>query len=243
MNRLVKFYRWHPSIAILATIIFVELIGGVVLSVAVLVATSREMKLFAMSLCFSNKCVHSYFDDIAQSLLIFKATLDVAVAISTVGGIFVALLSYFSSASNYALANHIEHLKVFREYLEAEIRRRDRLAVEAFDSLLWYGKIFAESRNGKTQVSGEYVGFIKSLNEIICESNQRSVVGTPGGFSYRDHQRKIRDHLFEIGIVVYIAPRNDYFEMEDQLFSLIHRIGQSFCSPGSVAEITKRQYH
>jgi hypothetical protein len=31
--------------------------------------------------------------------------------------------------------------------------------------------------------------------------------------------------------------------MEEQLFSLLHRIGQSFCPPGALADIVVRNYH
>jgi hypothetical protein len=243
MNKIREFFKKQAGITLLAVFIFFIFILGLVIAIVVWVATSMRGGFFALPICFSNDCVKWYLGEIDQSLLIIKATVDVSVAIATSGGIFVALLSYFNTSSNAALANHIEHLKVFCEYLESEIKKRDRLSTRSIDALLLYGKIFAQSRNGKTSVSNEYKIFIKALNLIIEESNGRCVVGTPGGFSYKDHQRKIKDHLAEAGIVVYMAPRNDYFEMEEQLFSLLHRIGQSFCPPGALADIVVRNYH
>lgn len=242
MIRLQRFFREQPSIAFLAGLIVVVLAVGFTISVVVAGTTIWRDELYLRSICLSNDCAKDYLGKIDQSFVIFKSAIDLGVSIATIGGIFVALLSYLSTSSNAALANHIEHLKVFCEYLDAEIKKRDRLSSQHVDALLLYGKIFSQSRSGKTTVSEDYLEFIKNLNLIIEESNQRSVVGTPGGFSYRDHQRRIKEHLAGAGIVVYLAPRNDYFEMEEQLFSLLHRIGQSFCPPGVLPDLVAQNY-
>jgi hypothetical protein len=242
MNKLRKFCKEQPSVASLATLILFVLILGSFLSIVVLVVTTWRSGIYLSPLCFSNGCVKDYFSKIDQSLAIFKAVMDLGVSIATIGGIFVALLSYFSTSSNAALANHIEHMKVFCEYLESEVKKRDRLSSQHIDALLLYGKIFNQSRSGKTTVSDDYRVFSERLNSIIDESNSRSVVGAPGGFSYKEHQRQVKEHLMGAGIVVYMAPRNDYFEMEEQLFSLLHRIGQSFCPPGVLPDLVERNY-
>jgi hypothetical protein len=238
-----SFCRERPSIAVLGGAIFFIMFIGVFLAFVVLIVTSKSDGLFDMTFCFSNECATDYFKKIDQSLLIIKATFDISVAIATVGGIFVALLSYFNAAGNAALTNHIEHLKVFCDYIETEIKKRERLRSSQIDALLLYGTIFSQSRSGKTTVSEDYKSFVVKLNELVQESNDRCVIGTPGGFSYKDHQRRIRDHLIAAGIGVYMAPRNDYFEMESQLFSLLHRIGQSFCPPGSLVQMIERKYY
>lgn len=226
----------------LGLIILLILLCGLGIFAAVIISTSNEKGYFQSPFCWKSTCVKDYLGATEQAFIIAKATLDLGVAIATIGGIFVALLSYFSTSTNAALTNHIEHLKVFGEYLEAEISKRDRLSSQQIDTLFLYGKIFNKSRLGKTTVSNDYAHFVEKLNALIGESNERSVVGTPGGFSYNDHQRRIRDHMANAGVIVYMAPRNDYFEMEGQLFSLLNRISQSFCSPGSVPGLTSRKY-
>lgn len=244
MNKLCRFVKESPaSLTALGVVIIVPVVVGFGFSAWVLVSTIISENLASSPLCFSNECVQFFLGKTEQSFAIAKATLDLGVAVATIGGIFVALLSYFSSASNAALTNHIEHLKVFREYLESEIGKRDRLSLPLIDGLYLYGVIFTQSRSGKTTVSDEYLSFIKKLNCIIDESNQRCVQGTPGGFSYNDHQRRVRDHLIAAGVTIYVAPRNDYFETEGQLFSLLDRIGQSFCSPGVLPPILSRTYY
>lgn len=242
MNRVRRFFREQPGIAFLAVVIAIVLSAGLIVSITIAGISTWREGFYVRPICLANECVKEYLAKIDQGYTILKAAIDLAVSIATIGGIFVALLSYLSTSSNAALANHIEHLKVFCEYLDAEIKKRDRLSSQNIDSLLLYGKIFSQSRSGKTTVSEDYFDFIGRLNLIIEESNQRSIVGTPGGFSYRDHQRKIKEHLAAAGIVVYIAPRNDYFEMEEQLFSLLHRVSQSFCPPGSLPNLVPRNY-
>jgi hypothetical protein len=244
MNKVRKFIKEQPaSLITLGAVITAALLFGLILSFWVMIDTITEKNLNSLPWCFSSSCLEHFFNETNQVYVIIKATLDSAVAIATIGGIFVALLSYFATASNYALTNHIEHLKVFTEYLDTEIKKRDRLSPPLIDTLYFYCSIFTQSRSGKTTVSDTYEKFINELNAIIHESNQRCVAGTPGGFSYNDHQRKIRDHLASIGITVHIAPRNDYLEMEGQLFSLLHRVNQSFCTPGALPEMQKRTYY
>lgn len=244
MNRLRKFLRDQPtSFVALGFLLIAILLTGLAFSLTIMVATIINEDLNLLPLCLSHSCFKWFFEQTETAFLTAKATFDIGVAIATIGGIFVALLSYFSSSANSALTNHIEHLKVFSEYLDSEIKKRSRLSAPLIDTLYLYGFIFRQSRNGKTSVSDDYENFIKGINLIIDESNQRCVVGTPGGFSYKDHQRKIRDHLAIVGITVNTAPRNDYLEMEDELFSLLNRISQSFCSSNTLPVIAKREYY
>lgn len=244
MNKIKKILREQPpSFLILSVVIAAILLCGLSSAVIVFVSTIQELELYKLPWCFTNECFKDFSEKTDQVFTIAKTTFDFGVAIATIGGIFVALLSYFNSSANSALTNHIEHLKIFTEYLNAEIKKRERLSASLIDSLYLYGVIFKQSRNGKTDVSDEYDDFIKCLNKIIRESNERCVIGTPGGFSYNDHQRRIRDHLATAGITVHTAPRNDYLEMEDQLFSLLHRISQSFCNPRALPSILRREYY
>lgn len=231
------------SLLFLGFVLALIFVLGFGLSITSALVSIYDKNLIEHDICFNGDCVKRLLQEIEPALGIAKGAIDFGVAIATIGGIFVALLSYLSSANNAALTNHIEHLKIFAEYIESEVKKRDRLSYSNFDTLLLYGKIFNQSRVGKTTVSDGYRVFISDLNNVIEESNERCIGGTPGGFSYKDHQRRIRDHLCSLGIVIYAAPRNDYFEMENQLFSLLHRLNQSFCPPGVLPDIAARKYY
>lgn len=244
MNKIKAIFSGQPwGLTLLGTLLASILLLGLGLAIAVLVWSSLDRNLFLKDFCLSRECVVFYMGAVDQSLLIAKATFDLGVAVATMGGIFVALVSYFNTSGNAALANHIEHLKVFCEYLDSEIKKKDKLSDQLIDSLLLYGFIFNQSRNGRTTVSQEFKDLIAGLNNIIAKSNDICKAGASKGFDYREHQRRVRDHLAPVGVRLYIAPRNDYFEMEQQLFSLLHRISQSFCAPGSLPTLTPREYY
>lgn len=243
MNSIKNVLHSQPrSLIVLGVTLALILIVGIGFAVVIAIVTVLDKQLYLENICFNSECVSHFLKNIDSATSTAKAAIDFGVAIATMGGIFVALLSYFNSSSNSALTNHIEHLKVFAEYFEAELDKRDRLSRSHFDILLLYGKIFSLSRIGKTTVSNDYKIFLNGVNKIINESNERCSIGTPGGFSYKEHQRRVRDHMIEVGITIYTAPRNDYFEMEKQLFSLLDRISQSFCPAGELPGIHNQRY-
>ena len=232
----------YPEIAYFSKLIFAIVITGVLISFLLFMLISYEHGYFFRVFCFSNECLNSYFLSMSIPYKIAEKALALAVAIATIGGIYIALASYLSSISNSAFTNHIEHLKIFIDYLNVEISKRDRLSDSLFDSLLLYSKIFSQSRLGKTSVSPEFKHVIEKLNAIIAKSNKNFETGTKKGFNYNEHQKEVRNLLSGVGIFIYFAPRNDYFEFEGQIFSLLNRLGQSFCSHGELPEISTRKY-
>lgn len=232
----------YPEIAFFSKLIFAIITVGFIVSIILFFIISIENEFFSRDLCFESECLESFSKIMAIPYSIAEGSVSVAVALTTIGGIYIALASYLSSISNAAFTNHIEHLKIFIDYLNSEIAKRDRLSPILFDSLLLYSTIFNQSRLGKTTVSAKFRNTIKKLNEKIEEANLRFEVGCTGGFDYKKHQRDVRDLLAEVGITLYLAPRNDYFDFEGQLFSLLNRLGQSFCPVGELPEISVRKY-
>jgi hypothetical protein len=192
--------------------------------------------------CLNRECVGYFLETFDSPLLISKGTLDVLVGIATIGGIIVALLSYLSSASTSALTNHIAHFSVFQSYVAGEIKNRNRLSPSSIDILVWYNLIFSTSRSGKTDVSKDYLEFISELNSLIDQSNSQAVHATTGSFRYKPHQERIINHMKRAGLELYFSPRNDFFEIEGQVFSLIDRINQSFCYSNTVPTLHARNY-
>lgn len=225
-------------------IFFIKIIAllGLGLSTISFANTLISEKLYDQSLCISNKCLESFYTSYEYSLLTLKATFDTLVAFSTIGGIVVALLSYLNTASTAALSNHIAHYSIFQNYVANEISRRSRVSASSVDNLVWYNYIFSTSRSGKTNVSKEYVKFIKELNELISESNKSAEKAIDGSFRYKPHQEKIIAHLEKSGLELSYLPRNDFFEIEGQIFSLIDRVNQSFCYTQDIPQLTKRKY-
>lgn len=215
---------------------------GFGLSLITTVYTGIKDGFFSLPLCFHKECVKSVITEFEYSFTIAKATLDFLVAVATIGGIIVALLSYLNSSSTAALTNHIAHFSIFQNYIINEIAKRDRISPASVDNLVWYNLIFSTSRSGKTDVSERYIKFVKELNVLIGQSNVQAERAHHGSFRYKPHQEKIIPQLKKAGIDVSFLPRNDFFEMEGQLFSLINRVNQSFCYSNSVPLLEERRY-
>lgn len=151
-------------------------------------------------------------------------------------------MSYIASVSTSALANHIAHYTIFQEYLINEIAKRDRISSTSIDILRWYNHIFSASRTGRMTVSSEYIEYINALNKLITQSNEQAKKAKDGEFRYKPHQEKIKTLLSQTGIAVEFQPRNDFYEIEGQIFSLISGINRSFCYSEFVEELVERRY-
>jgi len=198
--------------------------------------------LFERTACFTSECFKEVFTVLEPALSIGKVASDLLITVATVGGIVVALLSYFSAVSNSALANHISHFSTFQSYMNNEIAKRGRLHASSIDVFKWYNTIFPESKSGAMNVSVGYKDFVEGLNFRVNESNQLANTATGESFRYKPHQVAIKGHLELIGINFSLQPRIEYYEIEDQIMSLIGCVNNAFCLNSHVAALLVRKY-
>lgn len=192
--------------------------------------------------CFRPECFDELFKVLEPAFKIGKTASDLLITVATVGGIVVALLSYFSAVSNSALANHISHFSTFQSYMNNEISKRSRIHASSIDIFKWYNSIFPESKSGSMGVAAGYKDFIKRLNIRVDESNQLANTATGESFRYKPHQVAIRNHLEIIGVALSLQPRIEYYEIEDQIMSLIGCVNNAFCLDSQVPELLARRY-
>lgn len=230
------------TMKLLSWILAIISISGFMLSLITYIGNAIDYDLFARPICLTKECTSNFIDQFMPSFVIAKGTMDFLVAIATTGGIVVALLSYLSASGTAALTNHISHLSVFQNYIIAEVSKRTRVNLASVDILVWYNFIFSISRSGRTDISSKYIDFVIELNTLIEKSNTQAERAIEGAFRYKQHQERIRDQLKKCGIAVFLSPRNDFFEIEGQVFSLIDRVNQSFCHPDSVPALISRKY-
>lgn len=204
--------------------------------------TMWNSEMLADKFCLTNVCIKNWSDAHEYPLAIAKATSDFLVAIATAGGIVVALLSYFSSVGNAALANHISHYSTFQSYLNSEISKRNRISPASIDTFLWYNLIFPESKDGRMLVSQEYKKFLHELNDALTLSNNQVAKVTEESFRYKPHQERVQAHLRKAGIEISLQPRIEFYEIEGQVFSLIACVNKAFCCTVGVPEIISRRY-
>ncbi|TDY35325.1 retron Ec48 family effector membrane protein [Janthinobacterium sp. 75] len=193
-------------------------------------------------ICLNSDCVERFIKAVEPALSVGKATSDLLVAIATAGGILIALWSYLTSVSNSALGNHISHFSIFQSYLNSEIAKRNRVNIGSIDTFYWYNLVFPKSKSGIMVVSKKYKNYIEEIRLHISESN--AIASTPTGetFRYKPHQAEMQNRLSNIGITISMQPRIEYYEIEDQLISLIDCINSSFCLEEEIQKVGIRKY-
>jgi hypothetical protein len=196
----------------------------------------------AGNFCPRSDCIDTWFHLVEYSLLIAKVTSDFLVVVATVGGIIVALLSYFSNLNNSALSNHISHYGIFQSYVEAEIGKRNRIEYSSVDTFCWYNKIFSQSRAGDMQTSQQYGKYMAELGALINQSNCLVSSSTTETFRFKPHQERMIRKFKEIGIEFAQQPRLEFYEIEDQIISLVACVNQAFCSSSGIPEFEPRIY-
>jgi hypothetical protein len=192
--------------------------------------------------CFRSECFEEVFLVLEPAFSIGKAASDLLITVATVGGIVVALLSYFSAVSNSALANHISHFSTFQSYMNNEIAKRGRLHASSIDVFKWYNSVFPDSKLGVMTVAVGYKDFVQTLNSRVDESNQLANTATGESFRYKPHQVAMRSHLELIGINLSLQPRIEYYEIEDQIMSLIGCVNNAFCLNSHIPALLVRRY-
>lgn len=240
-KKLGEIWRDYPYLNYLVAGLLLVAATGIMLSTITIVITGIDGE-FARPLCFNNECIKKFLQIYDQSFLILIATLNLLVGLATIGGIIVALMSFLNSANATALSNHISHFSIFQNYVALEISKRNRISPSSVDTFVWYNLIFSNSRNGKTSISDNYCAVISALNSEILFSNEQARTALQGSFRYMPHQKRIIDALGCMGIALGHQPRNEFYEIEDQIFSLISSLNKSFCFSDKVPELVKRQY-
>ncbi|MCF7535573.1 retron Ec48 family effector membrane protein [Pseudomonas petrae] len=240
-NKLSEIWRSYPYLNFLTVGLLLVAALGVLSSAAILVTTGIGGE-FGRPLCFDNACIKKFIELYDQSFLILTATLNLLVGVATIGGIIVALMSFLNSANATALTNHISHFSIFQSYVTLEISKRNRISATSVDTFVWYNLIFSNSRTGKISISNEYCSIISALNNEISLSNEQARTAVQGSFRYMPHQRRIIDALACLGIALTHQPRNEFYEIEDQVFALISSLNKSFCYSDKVPSLLKRHY-
>lgn len=242
LQKVKEWQRDYSLLSRLVTFLLVIAFVGFLTAITIFVVTGRQEGVFALGSCFSSACVNNAVGYYSGALLILKETLNLLVTVATIGGIIVALLSYLNSSGATALSNHISHFSVFQNYIVNEISKRDRISLASVDTLFWYNKIFSNSRSGRTTISSSYIDAVNRLNGEIIFSNDQATSIANGTFKYKPHQQRVIQALQEFGIKLAHQPRNDFYEIEMQVFSLIMCVNSSFCYEDQVPALDSRRY-
>lgn len=232
----------HAGLRRLVIVLMTILTIGVALSAFVLWHTGIHNGLFNHDVCFGNACIAYFQKRASASIGIISGSIQLMVAVATIGGIIVALLSYLETVNANALTNHISHISIFESFLRREIETKDRISARSINIYYWYGLIFENSRVGSTTVSENYVAAVNEISGAMEESNKQVKSAASPEFSFVQHQERMIDAFAGVGITVTRYPRIDFYDVEQQLTVLIERVNSAFCYGAKVGVLPKRLY-
>lgn len=215
---------------------------GIIVALFIFVASGLSDGIFHQTICFQKKCIENGRETFGYAIDIISGTVSLLVAMATIGGIIVALLSYLHSTGTSAFANHISQLAVFHSYLTSQITKNYRISPTSLDIFYWYNLIYPDAVSGTLSVSVSYELLIEKIRLEIVSSNESASTARSGSFRYVDHQNRMIIALSGLGIKVDRQPRVDFFEIEKQIFSLIRSVNFAFCRQSSRCDLPEPRY-
>ncbi|HBO5015436.1 TPA: retron Ec48 family effector membrane protein [Pseudomonas aeruginosa] len=225
----------------LVLILFYIAFFGLLSSVFVFLLVAIQGGVFYLPACWKNQCIINFFDSISVVVYLVQAVVGLLALIGTIGALIVALLSYLASDRTAKFTNYISHLTLFQAYFVSEVSKLESLSLSSFDVHRMYSFIFSGAKDGVMVVSPEYEKFIDSINEEIDRSNSMAQAAIGGSFRYKEHQGRMRNVFKMVGFNLPFQPKNDFYEIENQLIALVDSISLSFCS-SSELKIKERFY-
>ncbi|MFP7605445.1 retron Ec48 family effector membrane protein [Serratia quinivorans] len=200
---------------------------GVIISILSFVLTILDEHLYSKDICFSSRCLEFFFSKTDGTFKIFQATAWLLTLITTIGGVTIAVMTYKAGVKNSNLTNHISHLNMFRDYINAEITKRKFVSTDKVNIYKWYNAIFPKSKQGDVSVSADYRDKINDIKLVIEKANN-DIASPLVRYSYNNHQRDLISKVSMLGVKISTGPKNEFILVEEQVFELIDCINITF---------------
>lgn len=224
------------GILVLGIVISFVAFSGAALGFYSFYETYKIESLSQKEFCLASKCLVALAKRTEGVIKVFEATAWLLTIIATVGGVFVALMTYRTGIRNSNLSNHISHLNMFRDFINAEISKRKYLTPDRVNIYQWYVLIFPDSKYGDVKVSRSYGDSILGIEGIVNSANEK-ISDATGKYDYRTHQFKMIASLNKIGIKISNGAKNEFIAVELQVFDLIDCVNMTFADVS--VELTK----
>jgi hypothetical protein len=232
--------KGYKQVENLSTYIISFLRVSFVIVILFLIFLLGKEGLLSQDFCWSFKCFDNALVALSGVGPLIDMLLKILVASVSIFGIYHALNNYLSSIDASRSNIHLSHLNTFKHYLISELEAHDGLKIKSFNTFKWYNMAFPESRDGNLDIGDDYKEWIDEINDKIQISNDIVNGTNPKGFDYKEHQSRIILVLTKIGIKLPRLPRNDFYELEGEIFYLINKVNQEFCFIAK--HIFKRDY-
>ncbi|MBE3868264.1 hypothetical protein HJ160_03775 [Vibrio parahaemolyticus] len=229
---------------ILGFCVVYALVTMVVLIISIVIEFLDNENL-TFSFCVTTQCVAVVNEHFKETLSLFKSIAYMIVPLAGLSGALVGLSNYSLAVSNSVMNNHISNFKLFCEYVDRELGKKDLIDSEAIDYFLMYSLIFPESKKGNFNNFDKYNEKVANINKVIRNSNahygaQSSTVSTTTPpFNYSYHQHAMKNALAEIGIVISINHRNAFNEVEEQVLDFLYSVSKVFVDSECIVKVDK----
>ncbi|MFM5229647.1 retron Ec48 family effector membrane protein [Aeromonas media] len=198
--------------------------------------------LIKLKSCFSSACFEFFFDELEPAFKVLQAGGWLLTLLGTLGGAFLALKNYLDSIKHNAFNNHVNHIRLFSDFVNAELMKHSGISSNMVDVFHWYNVIFPYSAEGKMDVSNEYYHIVDSIALEIYNSN--GVVAQNANIYIMEHQERMQSIFYLIfGIKMGKLPKNDYLRVESEVFSFIDKVNKTFTKESLALSSIERKYN
>ncbi|GGY68754.1 retron Ec48 family effector membrane protein [Marinobacter zhanjiangensis] len=205
------------------------------------VNTYNQHDLGFDDLCFLSNCVTSFREKFSGTIEILGFGSSVAYIVIFASGVYIALNNYLTSVKSSALSGHIGHLTMFKDYMVDELKKYGALKSQKVNVYRWYRLAFPLSSKGDITVSEEYKLAVRGLCHAIQITN-KSINSPKGGYGYRKHQDRMIEALKPFGIEMTNLPRNNFNDVEFEIFGLIDSFNHTFTDIDCFLQDCVREY-
>ena len=198
--------------------------------------------LFNADFCFSTSCFKRFFSIFHGVPTLVDFLIKIFIGLATVLGVIYALDNYLNSASTSRTNVYLSHLKIFNDYVLNEFKNDTRISIKGIDTLKWYNLAFPHSRDGSLVVGKDYKDFIAEIRRVIEISNSKITGKIAIAFDYKNHQSQMIPNFKKIGVNIQRLPKNDFFEVESVVFSIINKVNKELCMDDSISRLIETKF-
>lgn len=224
----------------IVTLIFI-ITATLFFAILSLIFTASDAGLNLSRLCITSACINNFDNYFSGSIKILKFGISAIWIFVLISGVYIALQNYLTSVKSSALSGHISHITMFKDYIDDEIKKLDSLQSQKINIFIWYRLAFPLSSAGNVEISENYKYAMENIIQAVTETNN-SINSPKGEFGYKIHQERIINAMKCLGIDLSFMRKNEFNEVENDLFKLIDSVNQTFSSSTNKLLELKRDY-
>lgn len=238
------FFEKFTKIGMLLWIPLFVLTIAILISIWFFIAIGIEKGLFNEQICYSYSCIRKFIIGYMPVYSFMSDILKFIAGLIAILVAFTAVKTYQLSVKNNVLSNHIAHFDMFKSYLNEELDKLPRIDKRSIDVFRFFVFIFPASAKGDFIPSDQYVQFINKINQIIKNlenkySSEKSAVFNP----FKDHQSELKEVLMQCGLDIALKPnQTDFFRVEFDVYELLRKVNECFCSAREIPLISYPKY-